>query len=81
MAEIDHILSEARRIAGQPVGDKLEGKQGEEARSVVLRLLEAAGLDYCEGLRLLGAVEWERWHSGFTAGQRNGLVPVRTKGE
>lgn len=58
-------LEEARRIAGQPRGDKLDGKQGQEAYDIILRLLEETGLDYSEGLALLGAFEWNRWKAGF----------------
>lgn len=61
-------LTEARRIAGQSVEDRLDGKQAEEAKSVILRLLEDAGLDYVEALRLVGAVENERWNTGFKGG-------------
>ncbi len=62
-------LAEARRIAGQPVTDRLDGKQGEEARSVILRLMEQAGLDYADGLRLIGAYDWHRWNAGYEAGR------------
>jgi hypothetical protein len=68
MRELDYALEEARRIAGQPVGDKLDGKQGTEARDIVLRLLEEAGLDYAEGLRLMSAFEWHSWRQGWKAG-------------
>lgn len=72
MSELDHTLAEARRIAGQPVGDRLDGKQGEEARSVILRILEGAGLDYAEALRLVGALENARWNTGFKGGWERG---------
>jgi alkaline phosphatase len=68
MSELDILLTEARRIAGQSVTDRLEGKQAEEARSVVLRLLEGTGLDYVEALRLMSAIQNERWNSAFNAG-------------
>ncbi len=67
MQNVNAILAEARRIAGQPIGDKLDGKQAEEAHSVILRLLEETGLDYSEGLRLLGTVEWAHWNRGVIA--------------
>ena len=68
MSELDHVLAEARRIAGQPNGDKLDGKQGAEAYDVVLRLLESTGLDYVEALRLTGARDWQQWRDGWKAG-------------
>lgn len=68
MSVLGITLDEARRIAGQSVTDRLEGKQAEEAKSVVLRLLEETGLDYVEGLRLIGAIQNERWNTGFTEG-------------
>lgn len=58
-------LAEARRIASQSIGDRLDGKQGEEAKSVILRLLEDAGLDFGEGLSLVEAYGWSRWSNGF----------------
>lgn len=61
-------LAEAQRIARQSVTDRLDGKQAEEAASVILRLLEDGGLDYIDGLRLLAAVQWERWSAGWQAG-------------
>lgn len=61
-------LDEARRIAGQPMSDRLEGKQGEEAYNAVLRLLEEAGLDYAEALRLMAARDWQKWNEGWTIG-------------
>lgn len=72
-------LDEARRIAAQPTGDRLDGKQGEEARSVILRLLEESGLDYGDSLKLLGAFDWERWNSGFTAGYDKARDRFETK--
>lgn len=69
MTERETILTEARRIAGQPTGDRLEGKQGADAHSVMLRLLEETGLDYVDALKLMGAYEWDRWNAGFTAGR------------
>lgn len=69
--DVNPTLAEAKRIASQPTGDRLDGKQGEEARSVILRLLEQAGLDYSDGLRLLGANDWNRWNAGFAAGRDN----------
>lgn len=72
MSELDHMLAEARRIAGQPTGDKLDGKQGEEAYNVILRLLESTGLDYSEALRLVGAREWEQWRAGWRSGYEAG---------
>lgn len=71
-------LAEARRIAAQPTGDKLDGKQGEEAQSVIVRLLEGTGLDYTDALRLVGALEWYRWNSGFAAG-RETLTETKEK--
>lgn len=68
MKSIDVTLAEARRIAGQSVEDRLDGKQAEEAKSVILRLLEETGLDYVHALRLVGAVENERWNTGFNGG-------------
>lgn len=68
MSALEIALAEARRIAGQSVEDRLDGKQAEEAKSVILRLLEETGLDYVDGLRLLGAVQNERWNSGFNGG-------------
>lgn len=65
---LEATLAEARRIAGQSVSDRLEGKQAEEAESIIIRLLEATGLDYAEGLRLVGAVKNERWNTGFNGG-------------
>ncbi len=65
---LDATLAEARRIAGQPITDRLDGKQAEEAEGVIVRLLEATGLDYAEALRLLGAVKNERWNKGFNGG-------------
>lgn len=65
-------LAEARRIAGQSAEDRLDGKQGGEAHSVILRLLEDAGLDYVEGLKLLGTYEWDRWNAGWQAGYTSG---------
>lgn len=73
MSELDHMLAEARRIAGQPAEDRLDGKQGEEAYNVILSLLESTGLDYVEGLKLLGAYEWDRWNSGYAAGRERRL--------
>lgn len=65
-------LAEARRIAQQPIEDRLEGKQGDEARSVILRLLEDAGMDFGDGLRLLGAFDWHRWSEGYNSGWEAG---------
>jgi hypothetical protein len=65
------ILDEARRIAGQPRGDKLDGKQGQEAHAVIIRLLEEAGLDYADGLKLLGAFEWDRWKAGYRSARED----------
>lgn len=65
-------LEDARRIAAQPVEDRLDGKQGEAAKEVAIRLLEAAGLDYIQAVRLMGAVEWGRWSEGWNAGYRSG---------
>jgi hypothetical protein len=73
MPEITHILDEARRIAGQPVGDRTEGKQGSEAEDVLVRLAEAAGLDYVEALRLMSAVQWHHWGNGWAAGYEGRL--------
>lgn len=58
-------LDEARRIAAQPMSDKLDGKQGQEARDVAVRILEEAGLDFMDALRLLDAYGWERWNAGL----------------
>lgn len=65
-------LEDARRIAAQPTDDRLDGKQSEAAKEVALRLLEAAGLDYLQAVRLMGAVEWGRWSEGWEAGYRSG---------
>ena len=80
---LEATLAEARRIAGQSVTDRLEGKQSEEAASVIIRLLEATGMDYAEALRLLGAVQNERWNTGFNGGwerARDAYRPTTTKG-
>lgn len=58
-------LEDAKRIAAQPITDRLEGKQGEEAKTAILALLEMAGLDYVEGLHLVSALEWDRWGAGW----------------
>jgi hypothetical protein len=80
MLKQDHpTLTEARRIAGQPRGDKLDGKQGPEAEAVILRLLEETGLDYADGLKLLGAVSWNHWRSGWQAGYETGRGIETTK--
>lgn len=63
------ILEEAKRIAGQPRGDKLDGKQGQEAHAVIIRLLEETGLDYIEALSLVDTYGWERWHLGYVSGR------------
>jgi hypothetical protein len=61
------MLNEAKRIAGQSVTDRLDGKQGEEARSVMTELLKDAGLDFGEAYKLLEAYGWERYSTGFQA--------------
>jgi len=61
------MIDEAQRIAGQPVGDRLDGKQGEEARSVMTELLKEAGLDFSEAYKLLEAYGWNRYETGFQA--------------
>jgi len=66
-------LAEARRIAAQPTGDRLDGKQGEEAKAVIIRILEDAGLDFTEGFRLIEVYGWER----FTAGMRSASAAAR----
>lgn len=58
-------LEEARRIAAQPTGDRLDGKQGEEAKSVMIRLLEDAGLDFGEAYKLVEAYGWSRYNTAF----------------
>lgn len=73
MQGIEPILAEARRIAEQPIGDRLEGKQGEEARSVIIRLLEETGLDFMEAFKLVDSYGWERW----TAGSRGAAQDAR----
>lgn len=72
MRNIKATLAEARRIAGQPTGDRLDGKQAGEAESVILRLLEETGLDYGDALRLLGAVQWGKWNEGWRVGYEGG---------
>lgn len=72
LRSIDVALEEARRIVAEPTGDRLDGKLGQEAESVILRLLEESGLDYAEGLRLLSALSWSKWHEGWTAGYSRG---------
>lgn len=72
MNEREIILAEARHIAGQPRGDALDGKQGQGARDVMLRLLESAGLDYGDAIDLMSAFEWNRWRSGYAAGREVG---------
>lgn len=62
-------LAEARRIASQPVTDRLDGKQGEEAKSVIIRILEESGLDFVEALRLTEAYGWSRWTNGLQNGR------------
>jgi hypothetical protein len=62
--DVNPTLAEAKRIASQPTGDRLDGKQGQEARDVMLRLLEDSGLDYIEALRLVDTYGWERWTAG-----------------
>lgn len=61
-------LDRARRIANQPIEDKLNGKQGEEARTVAIRLLQSTGLTHTEAFKLLDAFGWERWTAGWNAG-------------
>lgn len=68
MPKTNPTLAEAQRIAHQPISDRLDGKQADEAGAVILRLLEDAGLDYADGLKLLSAVQWGKWHEGWTAG-------------
>ena len=72
LRSIDVALEEARRIVAEPTGDRMDGKLGQEAESIILRLLEESGLDYAEGLRLLSAFEWSKWHAGWTAGHSRG---------
>jgi hypothetical protein len=72
MTKTNPTLEEARRIAGQPTGDKLDGKLADEAEAVILRLLEDAGLDYVDALRLLGSVQWRKWSEGWHAGYSGG---------
>jgi len=67
MTRHEKNLEEARRIAAQPTSDKLDWAQGEEARQVILRLLDDAVMDYADGLKLLGALEWKRWGDGYHA--------------
>lgn len=78
MPNIEMLLAEARRIAGQPTGDKLDGKQAGEAESVILRLLEETGLDYLDALRLLAAVQWGKWNEGWRAGYDGALGRTST---
>lgn len=66
------VLADARRIAGQPIEDRLNGKQGDAATQVIIRLLETAGLEYVEALNLTSAAGWERWGAGWEAGYRSG---------
>lgn len=72
-------LAEARRIARQPINDRLDGKQGEEARSVILHLMEMAGLDYGDAINLLSAPQWFDWHEGWTVGYASGIRKNTTK--
>ena len=65
MSDVNPLLTEARRIAGQSVTDRLDGKQGEEAREVMIHLLESTGLDFGDAIKLLEAYGWSRYDSGF----------------
>lgn len=68
MLNTDHpLLAEARRIAEQPVGDRLDGKQGEEAREVLIRLAEAIGLDFMDAIRLVETYGWHQHNDGFNS--------------
>lgn len=72
MPEIKHILDEARRIAGQDLDDRLAGKQGLDAQSVLVRLAEAAGLDFGDAMNLAAAMQWHHWMEGWDSGYRSG---------
>jgi hypothetical protein len=72
-------LDEARRIANQPIEDRLNGEQGDEARTAILRLMEDAGLDYSEGLRLISAFDWSRWSAGYESGREAGKNSMKTQ--
>lgn len=67
-------LAEARRVAGQPVDERLDGKQGEEAREIIIRLLEETGLDFSDAIKLVETYGWNRWEAGYQAA-RNTFAP------
>jgi hypothetical protein len=78
MRNIKATLAEAQRVAGLSRTDRLDGKHGEEAREVILRLLETTGLDYADALKLMSAVEWGKWNEGWNAGYQGGRETART---
>lgn len=63
-------LDEARRIIAQPVTDRLDGKQGEEARAVAVRLLESAGLEWTDAIALLETYGWQQFLRGSRTAQQ-----------
>lgn len=67
----------ARRIAEQPINDRMDGANGDEAETVLVAALQASGLDRMDAVRVLETYGWHRFNTGvrltrdaFTAADR-----------
>lgn len=63
---MEHLqIRAARRVAEQPIGDRLNGEQAGTAETLLVSaLMEAAGLSHRDACRVLSVYGWDRFNSG-----------------